>query len=75
MLVPDSAPSHLHLNNYSTPTLPPCRYQNSRYAYQVERFACLYTSHVSNMNYYSPLKSHRGRLDSMAHDDEGPCEL
>ena len=46
-------------------------YQNSRYAHQVERFACIYASHVSNMMFYSPLKSYRGRVDSMAHED-GP---
>lgn len=45
-------------------------YQNSRYAHQIERFACLYTSHVSNLMFYSPLKSYRGRVDSMAHEDE-----
>jgi HAD superfamily 5'-nucleotidase-like hydrolase len=45
-------------------------YQNSRYAHQVERFACLYTSHVSNMMFYSPLKSYRGRVDLMAHEKD-----
>jgi HAD superfamily 5'-nucleotidase-like hydrolase len=44
-------------------------YQSSRYAHQVERFACLYTSHVSNMMFYSPLKSYRGRVDSMSHEE------
>lgn len=44
-------------------------YQKSSYAHQVERFACLYTSHVSNMMFYSPLKSYRGRVDSMSHED------
>lgn len=44
-------------------------YQQSLYAHQVERFACLYTSHVSNMMFYSPLKSYRGRVDSMSHED------
>ena len=34
-------------------------YQNSRFAHQVERFACLYTSHVSNLAFYSPDKSYR----------------
>lgn len=34
-------------------------YQNSRLAHQIERFACLYTSHVSNLLYYSPTKSYR----------------
>ena len=34
-------------------------YQNSRFGHQVERFACLYTSHVSNLCFYSPDKSYR----------------
>ncbi|DBA91731.1 TPA: hypothetical protein ACH3X1_003327 [Trebouxia sp. C0004] len=44
-------------------------YQNSRFAHQVERFACLYTSHVSNLAFYSPDKSYRGRMDHMAHEE------
>lgn len=44
-------------------------YQNSRFAHQVERFACLYTSHVSNLSFYSPNKSYRGRMDCMAHEE------
>lgn len=39
---------------------------------QVERFACLYTSHVSNLSFYSPNKSYRGRMDHMAHEEEPP---
>jgi hypothetical protein len=39
---------------------------------QIERFACLYTSHVSNLVFYSPFKSYKGRLDTMAHEDEAP---
>ncbi|KAL6511766.1 hypothetical protein OROGR_021363 [Orobanche gracilis] len=34
-------------------------YQNSRFAHQVERFACLYTSQVSNLSLYSPDKYYR----------------
>ena len=34
-------------------------YQNSRFAHQVERYACVYTSHVSNLSFYSPEKSYR----------------
>lgn len=49
-------------------------YQNSRFAHQVERFACLYTSHVSNMVFYSPDKSYGGRMDRMAHEDLSPSE-
>ncbi|KAK3038114.1 hypothetical protein RJ639_029568, partial [Escallonia herrerae] len=29
-------------------------YQNSRFSHQVERFACLYTSQVTNLSLYSP---------------------
>jgi hypothetical protein len=38
-------------------------------ALQVERFACLYTSHVSNMALYSPDKAYKAREDHMAHED------
>lgn len=44
-------------------------YQNSRYAHQVQRFACLYSSHVSNLAFYSPEKSWRATPDAMAHED------
>ena len=47
-------------------------YQSSRYAHQVERYACLYTSHAANMLFYSPLKSYKGRLDSMTHEEAVP---
>ncbi|GAX84402.1 hypothetical protein CEUSTIGMA_g11824.t1 [Chlamydomonas eustigma] len=43
-------------------------HQNSRFANQMERFACLYTSHVSNLAFYSPEKSYRGGMDYMAHE-------
>jgi len=43
-------------------------YQNSRFSSQIERFACLYTSHVGNLRYYSPNKSYRGLQDEMPHD-------
>lgn len=46
-------------------------YQNSMYASLLERFACLYTSHVSNMILYSPYMKFRGRLDVMAHEQFG----
>jgi hypothetical protein len=38
---------------------------------QVERFACLYTSHVTNLCYYSPDKSYRTSEDYMPHELEG----
>lgn len=43
-------------------------YQNSMYASLMERFACLYTSHVSNLALYSPYMKFRGRVDVMAHE-------
>jgi uncharacterized protein (DUF1684 family) len=46
-------------------------YQNSRFSHQVERFACLYTSQVTNLCYYSPDKSYRTTEDFMPHELEG----
>ncbi|XP_024394455.1 uncharacterized protein [Physcomitrium patens] len=46
-------------------------YQNSRFSHQVERFACLYTSHVTNLCYYSPNKSYRTTEDFMPHELQG----
>ncbi|XP_031261228.1 5'-nucleotidase domain-containing protein 4 isoform X3 [Pistacia vera] len=43
-------------------------YQNSRFAHQVERFACLYTSQVSNLSMYSPDKYYRPSEDFMPHE-------
>lgn len=43
-------------------------YQNSRFANQVERFACLYTSQVTNLCYYSPDKCFRTSEDIMPHE-------
>ncbi|XP_023002285.1 5'-nucleotidase domain-containing protein 4-like isoform X1 [Cucurbita maxima] len=43
-------------------------YQNSRFAHQVERFACLYSSQVSNLSLYSPAKYYRPNEDFMPHE-------
>ncbi|KAM7518238.1 hypothetical protein LguiB_017200 [Lonicera macranthoides] len=43
-------------------------YQNSRFAHQVERFACLYTSQVTNLGLYSPSKYYRPSEDYMPHE-------
>jgi HAD superfamily 5'-nucleotidase-like hydrolase len=45
-------------------------YQNSRFAHQVERFACLYTSQVTNLRHYSPEKVYRTTEDYMPHEME-----
>ena len=44
------------------------------YASLLERFACLYTSHVCNMVLYSPYTKFRGRVDVMAHEQVGIAE-
>ncbi|XP_061358101.1 uncharacterized protein LOC133302350 [Gastrolobium bilobum] len=43
-------------------------YQNSRFAHQVERFACLYTSQVSNLGLFSSDKYYRPSEDFMQHE-------
>ncbi|XP_004499155.1 uncharacterized protein [Cicer arietinum] len=43
-------------------------YQNSRFAHQVERFACLYTSRVSNLGLLSSDKYYRPSEDFMQHE-------
>ncbi|KAG9147085.1 hypothetical protein Leryth_005319 [Lithospermum erythrorhizon] len=43
-------------------------HQNSRFAHQVERFACLYTSQVSNLSLYSPDKYYRSTGEFMPHE-------
>ncbi|KAF5176822.1 Cytosolic purine 5'-nucleotidase [Thalictrum thalictroides] len=45
-------------------------YQNSRFAHQVERFACLYTSQVTNLSLYSPDKYYRPGEDYMSHESD-----
>ncbi|XP_043713281.1 5'-nucleotidase domain-containing protein 4-like, partial [Telopea speciosissima] len=50
-------------------------YQNSRFAHQVERFACLYTSQVTNLSLYSPDKYYRPSEDSMPHEFDILTEL
>ena len=42
--------------------------QNSRFMFQVERYACLYTSHVRNLWGYSPEKVFRASSDFAPHD-------
>eukprot|EP00240_Pyramimonas_obovata_P002396 CAMPEP_0118946524 /NCGR_PEP_ID=MMETSP1169-20130426/44352_1 /TAXON_ID=36882 /ORGANISM="Pyramimonas obovata, Strain CCMP722" /LENGTH=512 /DNA_ID=CAMNT_0006892513 /DNA_START=525 /DNA_END=2063 /DNA_ORIENTATION=+ len=45
-------------------------YQSSRFAHQIQRFACLYTSHIGNLRGYSPEKSYRSGSDAMPHFEE-----
>lgn len=46
-------------------------YANSQFAHQLERFACIYTSHVANLTFCSPYKTHRARFNIMSHE----CDL
>jgi hypothetical protein len=43
-------------------------HQNSRFAAQVENYACLYTSQLTNLCNYSPNHSFRSTRDFMPHD-------
>ena len=42
--------------------------ENSRFAEQVENYACVYTSRVSNFLAYSPLRYFRSPRDHMPHE-------
>jgi 5'-nucleotidase len=42
--------------------------EKSSFGDQVEEYACLYTSRVSNLYYYSPLQSFRSPRDMMPHE-------
>jgi hypothetical protein len=43
-------------------------HENSRFGEQVEDYACLYTSRVSNFLYYSPMQFFRSPRDTMPHE-------
>ncbi|WP_224363072.1 HAD-IG family 5'-nucleotidase [Hyalangium versicolor] len=45
--------------------------ENSRFGYQIEQYACLYTSRVSNFLHYSPMQYHRSPRDLMPHEQAG----
>jgi 5'-nucleotidase len=45
--------------------------ENSRFGYQVEQYACLYTSRVSNFLHYSPMQYYRSPRDAMPHEQAG----
>ena len=42
--------------------------ERSRFAYQIESFACVYTSRVSNLRFYSPQKRFSSFHDILPHD-------
>ena len=45
--------------------------ENSRFGEQVEQYACLYTSRVSNFLHYSPMQYFRSPRDLMPHEKAG----
>ena len=45
--------------------------ENSRFGEQVEQYACLYTSRVSNFVFYSPIHFYRSPRDLMPHEQAG----
>ncbi len=45
--------------------------ENSRFGEQVEQYACLYTSRVSNFGFYSPMYYFRSPRDLMPHEQAG----
>jgi HAD superfamily 5'-nucleotidase-like hydrolase len=49
--------------------------ENSRFGEQVEQYACLYTSRVSNFVFYSPLHSYRSQRELMPHESATAFKL
>jgi hypothetical protein len=45
-----------------------CGWEKSRFAKQVEDYACLYTGRVSNLRFYSSFKKFTSPRDMMPHD-------
>jgi HAD superfamily 5'-nucleotidase-like hydrolase len=45
--------------------------ENSRFGEQVEQYACIYTSRVSNFLHYSPMQYYRSPRDLMPHEQAG----
>ncbi|HYV46367.1 MAG TPA: HAD-IG family 5'-nucleotidase [Myxococcaceae bacterium] len=45
--------------------------ENSRFGEQVEQYACIYTSRVSNLLHYSPMQYYRSPRDLMPHERAG----
>jgi hypothetical protein len=45
--------------------------ENSRFGEQVEQYACMYTSRVSNLGFYSPMHNFRSPREFMPHEQAG----
>ena len=49
--------------------------ENSRFGEQVEQYACIYTSRVSNFGFYSPLHYYRSQREVMPHESSTTFRL
>jgi HAD superfamily 5'-nucleotidase-like hydrolase len=49
--------------------------ENSRFGEQIEVYACIYTSRVSNLVFYSPMQYFRSPRAAMAHEREAPVRI
>ena len=49
--------------------------ENSRFGEQIENYACIYTSRVSNLVFYSPMQYFRSPRAAMAHERAAPARI
>jgi hypothetical protein len=49
--------------------------ENSRFGEQIEVYACVYTSRVSNFVFYSPMQYFRSPRAAMAHERAAPARI
>ncbi len=49
--------------------------ENSRFGEQIEVYACIYTSRVSNLVFYSPMQYFRSPRAAMAHERAAPARI
>jgi 5'-nucleotidase len=49
--------------------------ENSRFGEQIEVYACIYTSRVSNLVFYSPMQYFRSPRAAMAHERSAPTRI
>ncbi len=49
--------------------------ENSRFGEQIEVYACIYTSRVSNLVFYSPMQYFRSPRAAMAHERTAPARI
>jgi 5'-nucleotidase len=50
-------------------------HENSRFGEQIEVYACIYTSRVSNLVFYSPMQYFRSPRAAMAHERAAPIRI